>query len=320
LLRKLAVDPESITGQFHPADLAVDDRRRGAFVFAGGNKQEQLRRAIDRSLRYFAREWLLTQAYGAEYVAPWPYEQYLCEEGLDRLLASSEHYKTVNALLQSCLPVFQGLSPKLVADIHDDPTFADFRANLFEVYRGLPGLGPGSDFQRYLAQTEETLLRPVLERAEREADHGFLRRLGIQVGEITVSMGARIAFDASTHQFGWHTVASEGVGVLADRVRLGQTSRSPVSVWTKLYRHRRKVADELRQIQFRPGSHAQGDPWAIDEQPSMKVKTTPGLVFFDDPPLSLQPEPTGYREGNYRLCDCGSGLKWKFCCQGVSGA
>jgi hypothetical protein len=317
LLQKLADDPKLITGQFQPSDLAVDDRRRGAFVFAGGDEQVQLRKAIDRSLRYFAREWLLAQAHGAEYVAPWPYEQYLCQEGLDKMLADSEHYKTVNAILQSRLPVFQGLSPKLVADIRDDAMFVDFRANLFEVYRAISGLGPSNDFSKSLAQTEETLLRPVLERAQREATHGFLRRLGVQAGEITFSMGARVIVDSATQQLGWHTFASEGVGVLADRVRMGRTPRSPLSVWTKLYRHQRKIADELRQVKFRPGSYPRDDAWAIDEQPSMNVRTTPGLIFLDDLPLPPKPEPTGYSEGNYRLCDCGSGQKWKFCCQSV---
>jgi hypothetical protein len=209
------------------------------------------------------------------------------------------------------------LDPKLVADIRDDSTFADFRANLFEVYRGLPKLGTGQEFLRSLAQTEETLLRPVLERAEGEASHGFLYRLGIQLTEIMFSMGTRVAFDAATHDLGLHTLASEGIGVLADRVRIGREPRIPVSVWTKLYRHHRKVADELRQVGLREGSPPQRNPWVIDEHPSMNVKTTQGLLLFDDPPLPERPVPAGYSEGNYRLCDCDSGLKWKFCCHGL---
>jgi hypothetical protein len=175
LMETLGSNPYTIVRQFHPSDLAVDDRRRGAFLFAGGEKEEQLRQAINGSLRYFAREWLLAQAYGAEYTAPWPYEQYICEIGFDNLFRDTEHHRIVNALLHTELPIFHGLSPKVVADARDDSTFSDFRANLFEVYRGIPSLTPGDAFTRNLAQTEETMLRPVLERAEREAKQGLLR-------------------------------------------------------------------------------------------------------------------------------------------------
>jgi hypothetical protein len=123
----LADNTEGVTRRFHPSDLAVDDRRRGLFVFAGGDREEQLRRAIDGSLRYFSREWLLAQGYGAEYTAPWAYEQYVCEQGLGMLLSNSEHQKVANALLHSELPIFQGLTPKIVSDIRDEMTFGDFR-------------------------------------------------------------------------------------------------------------------------------------------------------------------------------------------------
>ncbi len=115
LLDVLAVDPSVIASRFQPSELAVDDRRRGLFTFAGGEREAQLRSAIDGSLRYFAREWLLAQAYGAEYAAPWGYEQYVCESGLGQLLSSTPHQRTVDALLNTRLPIFQGLTPDLEA-------------------------------------------------------------------------------------------------------------------------------------------------------------------------------------------------------------
>jgi len=318
LLAKLARNPETITRRFNPADLVVDDRCRGMFVFAGGEKEKQLREAIDRSLWYFSREWLLSQAYGVEYAAPWTYEQFVCEEGLGELLLESPHQRTTNALLHSRLPVFNGLTP-IVADVRDDDAFASFRTKLYEVYEGIPKGGSEADFTRILAQTEETLLRPVLRDAEQAAKHGFLSRLGVGLTEFVVSLGARVAYDTATHQIGWNTAVREGVGLLADRVRIGSATRSPVSVWTKLYKHHRKIADELRLVQIQPGSEPEFevDPWHIDDEPSMELKVAPGALLFDETNLPEPLEPTGYKEGNYRPCDCGSGLKWKFCCQTV---
>lgn len=86
LMSHIGEDPEEVVSSFQPGDLAVDDRRRGLFTFAGGDRRSQLQSAFDGSLRYFAREWLLAQACGAEYSAPWKYEQYVCEQGLAECL------------------------------------------------------------------------------------------------------------------------------------------------------------------------------------------------------------------------------------------
>lgn len=236
LMSHIGEDPEEVVSSFQPGDLAVDDRRRGLFVFAGGNRNSQLQSAIDGSLRYFAREWLLAQACGAEYSAPWKYEQYVCEQGLGRMLEASDHQRVVNALLHTELPVFQGLTPKVVASVRDDDTFTDFRGKLFEVYRELPGFGPGPEFARHLAQTEEALLRPTLQHAEREAKRGFLARIGVTLAEASISVGARVLYDAQTGQLGWTTAGREVVGVLADRVRFSG-AKSPMTAWTKLYKH-----------------------------------------------------------------------------------
>jgi hypothetical protein len=195
--------------------------------------------------------------------------------------------------------------------------FSDFRAKLYEVYRSIPNLGTGEEFTRHLAQTEETVLRPVLDRAEREARRGFLSRLGVDLTGIAFSIAARVAFDAATGQLGWTTTAArETIGVFADGVKI-RGSRNSLSVWTKLYRHHRTVGDELRPIQRQIGSHPQNGAWSIDDEPSMNVRITPGALLFDEMSLPTHDWPGGYAEGNYRACDCSSGLKWRFCCQSI---
>lgn len=318
LLDRLSGDPASMLQPFHPSEVTIDDRVKGAFVFAGGDKEEQLRHAIDSSLRYFAREWLLAQGVGADYAAPWRYEQYVCEHGLDQLIESGSQQKVINAILHTELPLFQGLTPKVVASVRDDHAFAEFREKLFEVYQEIPGLGPDAKFTRELAQVEEALLRPTLQRAEAEARRGFLRRAGVTLTEMTVSVGARVLYDQASGQLGWNTVGRETIGALADRVRF-KGARSPLTAWTKLYKHERSLPEEIRRTRIQPATHPDDSAWVIDEQPSMNVRVSPGLLLFDEIVPEPRPTPDGahYSEGPYRPCECGSGLKWKFCCKDV---
>lgn len=315
LLDKLGQDPQQTLRPFHPGDLPVDDSRRGLFTFAGGDKAAQLRTAIDYSLLYFSREWLLAQSVGVEYTATWPYEQHVCEAGLDSLLLDSPHQRVVNALLHSSLPLFRGLTPAVVADVRNEDPFLDFRANLFEVYQQIPTLGPGQQFSRDLGQLEETLLRPALAQAKREAERGLLSRFGGALAEMAMSVGARVLYDAHTGQLGWATAGREVVGVLADRVaRRGGTKSS--TAWTKLYRHHRSVVDELTMTRPMDGNAPDRAPWHIDDEPSMSVTVSPGTVLMVQQPVPPVDLPHGaYREGEYRQCECGSGLKWKFCCK-----
>lgn len=317
LLSQVGADPERTAAQFHPDDVPVDDRRRGLFTFAGGDRELQLRSAIDLSLLYFAREWLLAQSVGAEYTAVWPYEQHLCEAGLGALLRDSPHQRVVSAVLHSRLPVFQGLTPKVIADVHDAEPFAEFRTKLFEVYRQVPNLGPGAKYDHDLAQLEETLLRPTLQRAEREASQGWLARAGASATEFVVSVGARLGVDAVSGGLDWTDVGKEVVGEVADRV-VRRGGRRPATVWTQLSRHHRSILDELAMTSQQAGNRPAEEPWYIGPEPSMSVTISPGIVLVDQVPIPSAPKADDdYREGPYRPCECGSGLKWKFCCRGV---
>ncbi|KOV84611.1 hypothetical protein [Nocardia sp. NRRL S-836] len=47
LMSHIGEDPEEVASSFQPGYLAVDDRGRSLFVFAGGDKRSQLQSAID---------------------------------------------------------------------------------------------------------------------------------------------------------------------------------------------------------------------------------------------------------------------------------
>ena len=314
LLESITPQIEEVVARFNPGEVTVDDRRKGCFVFAGGDREAQLLTAIDGSLRHFAREWTFAQEHGVEYTAPWPYEQFICEQLLDHALAANPQHATVNAVLQSELPIFTGLSPHLVADLHHDETFAEFRSNLFEVYKNIrPGSGEAAERER--AQTEETLLRPILERAQREAESGYLSRLHINLAGSAMSVAARIIVDQATGSGDLGTsMIREGVGAIVDGLPL---KRRSLSVWAKLYRHERGVAQEVLDVQDQPPSHPGEGPWFVAPTPSMNVSVTPGIGSIDPDLPTSQGHSTSYTQGVYRLCECGSGLKFKFCCAGI---
>jgi hypothetical protein len=314
LLNAVGVNPEVNVGRFRPDEMPVDDRVRGLFTFAGGDREVQLRKAIERSLQFFSREWLLATTVGAEYAAPWRNEQYLCEHGLGTLLGANEHHRVINALLRSELSIFSGLTPRLVASVRDDDTFVDFRAKLFDVYRSIQGSAGDENLGRIIGQTEKTMLGPVLLRVEKAARHGFLYRAGAGLLPTAFSIGAQLLYAKTTGGLSLSDAGQVAIGELADRVPFKRT-RDPLSAWTKLHRHKRTPNDDVQRIGTIPAQPVGEKPWEIDEKPSMNVRITAGKILFDDVPVGAASQPVGFAGGDYRACECNSGRKWKFCCK-----
>jgi hypothetical protein len=63
-----------------------------------------------------------------------------------------------------------------------------------------------------------------------------------------------------------------------------------MTAWTKLYKHHRKLGDEVRRVAPQPGNRPDQSAWHIDDEPSMNVRITPCVLLFDDPPLAIQPD------------------------------
>lgn len=312
-----AFAPERIAEQFGPAQMAWDDRLRGMFVCAPGDADAAIRRAVDHSLRYFAREYLLAASHGVEYAAPWTYEQYMCEEGLESSLLRSESQRILKALWYTDLPIFSGLNPKLLVSVREDDAFMEFRSQLAGAYRGLPENATDDEYARYLAEVEHTWLRPHIQKAEREADGGALARIGVELTQFTAYMSAAIAIDATRGQIGWQSGVTGGLGYLVGKVVSPKRTRDATTIWTNLSRHRMSVDTQMDRVQLVDRDNAR--PWNIPAEPSMSVVVTPGAVIIDGSPPP-QAEPAGYSEGTYAPCTCGSGLKWRFCCRGVPGS
>lgn len=298
--------------RFTPADVPVDDNRRGMFVWAGGSKDQQYCEAVSSGMLYFAREFALAKAAGAVYTAPFPHEQFIARQGLSNTSSPSE--RVVEALFQSQLPVFQGLTPGVIAELHDDDAFGAFRAQLHTVYQNLPVSSDATQIGAYVLDQENALLRPHLVAAEKAADSGRLGRVTARLPGVILSLGTGLLVELASATPALGVAAAAGATV-AQAVRDSRKrNKSPQVIWNALVRHHRTVGQELVGVQKQPLSGPTGDPWHIPEKPSMSVTISPGALIWDGPPLERPHTPQGYSQGNYRPCDCGSGQKYRFCC------
>lgn len=311
--------PFEVTDSFRPTDLARDHNLRGMFVFAGGSREEQLLNAIRDATRYFAREFLLADHVGATYCAPFAFERFLCDRAGAALRQAEARIPEL--LIASEVPLFHGLSPQVIATIHEDDKFGEFRRQLYEIYGEVPG---GSDAEKriYLHDREKAKLEPILDAAKKEADRGPLYRAGVKYGGHAFGLAAGLAVEAAFPSGGVAgVVATTLVEVVKAKLEARGTSSS-VPVWTALTKHQRAAARELRAAP-QPGNTAAESAldkfWGIPAEPGMNVVVTPGAVFFDFVPRPQDETamPEGYQEGQYRLCECGSGRKFRFCCQGI---
>jgi hypothetical protein len=276
-----------IVHEFSPPDLAVEDNVRGAFVFAGGDREEQLSKAVREAAAYFAREYVLARAYGANYVAPFRFEQYLCEQGLDKLLAESPGERVIHALLHSSLPLYTGLTPKIVADIHTDSHYAEFREQLYNVYRDVPTHGSAEETARYLMEAEEALLRPSLDGARAEVERGFFAGLGVRVADLTMSLVTSLAVATvfSPEQSPVQVAAEAGVREgIAGLLRSPERMQGPVPVWQKLYAHHRTVRDELERVSVQEPLNSEGPEfWGIPRRAEHERQRHGGLSHLGLP-------------------------------------
>ncbi|MEU3457640.1 SEC-C domain-containing protein [Micromonospora sp. NPDC006766] len=311
--------PFEVTERFHPTDLAQDDNLRGVFVFAGGEREQQLLKAVRAATRYFAREFLVADHVGATYCAPFAFERFLCDRAGAALRQAEA--RVPELLIASEIPLFHGLSPQVIATIHDDDSFGEFRRQIYEIYGELPS-GSQAEQGVYLRDRERVKLQPLLDTAKKEADRGPLSRAGIRYGGHAFGLAAGLAVEAAFPSGGLAAASTTALVEVVKAKLDAKGTASSAPVWTALTKHQRVPARELRAVP-QPGNTVEESAldkyWGIPAEPSLNVVVTPGAALLEFAPLSEAEiaQPEGYQEGQYRPCECGSGHKFKFCCQGM---
>lgn len=321
LVESLLQEPLELAERFDPQDLAIDDAQRGMFVFAGGNREEQTRRAFSKSLKYFAREYVSANSLGSTYCAPFEYERLVCNRAFGNAPSGADRVR--EGLLRSKLPVFSGLSWKTLTTIHDDDDFGEFRRQLFEIYARVPLDVGEEELRQYLEEQENVLLLPLLERARKSADHGLISNIGVSLKSNFFQLAIGIGTGVATG----HPVLSllTGAALVADHY-FNRPHRSNVA-WTALVHESTNVSTEMPSALQQPEHIVQGTesrsghPWGIPERHSNSVVVSRGTVHAEwMPPLPVAESSAignSVQEGVYRPCECGSLLSYKFCCRDV---
>lgn len=327
---QICSDMHGFTHRFQPHDLPMEDNIRGMIPFAGGNRKEQIQKAVLHSVKYFAAEHLLASSFGYVYTAPFAYESYLCEECLGPTVAQATGSTVLQGVFRSRLRLFQGLTPEIVASIRDDDNFGLFRSQLYQTYSNIPSNCTQAELDQYITEAEEALIAPCLSELEREVTQGVLSKIGINFKQAATNMGigvlAGLAFSAG--QDIKTIIASTGAGAIAGFCSSFITKRpsGPQMIWKRLFDHNSKLVNELPHSKFVDGTHkiesSRTELWGIPEKASMKLHISSGILIMDTVRPSTEglnncpdTDYTGSSENPYGLCPCKSGLKYKFCCK-----
>lgn len=310
---------ESLSRQFRPRDLPREDTIRGLFASAGVDADATLRQHFGTAILYFAREFVTAQSVGSTYQAPFPWERYLTSVGLGLGSPSST---TDVGLTRTNLPIFQGLSPAVLARVRDDPAFAAFREELTNTYASVPLADDTRELDAYIQEREEVYLLPRIREAEQSVDRGALARLGLRLTGLKYQTTSAVLLAGQA-------IAAEGAPAgIAAALQLGagladHFAAAPprtTTIWSNLVKHSRNVEQEIPGTTRQEGAETGGSNiWGLTSEASLTVRLTEGSFLWNWLPNRVPPAVRGgFSEGRYAPCPCGSGLKYKFCCEGYA--
>lgn len=285
LLGRTVPSVSKFTQQFRPSDLPRGDLHRGGFlIMQSANKaiiEGQIIGGIREALYYLAVEYLLTQHFGFTYTATFPFEEYVCHSAITPALKTqTAGHRIYQGILNSKLPLYHNLTPEVVAQIRDDDSYSEFRRELYQVYATVPDQVSGAERRRHIREAEEALLRPQLEKIERNMKQGPLSRLGfsrfgvVRIAATVLTGLATIGLDPVT-----------GVGTLGEVVQnFVQRNREKGSavIWKKLYDHSRSVQTEFSD-QKSKGEPRSKPYWGASLEDGLKATVTE-MVYEDFPP------------------------------------
>jgi len=303
--------------RFTPGDIPVEDNLRGMFAFVGGEAAEQYARTLRSAVEYFAREFVLAESSGADYVAPFAHEKFLVDKGVGSAISPSGGVTT--ALMASDVPIFSGLTPSLVAKIHDDDAFGEFRQTLHEVYQNAPA-NNADELREYVRDQDRALLSPRLYEARRLGSGSLLREAGLTLKGSAFGIVAGLAVDVTAGTPGIATALGALGPIGSTMIERRRARGGSQRIWSALVNHSGQVSSELDGVEVHDRQGMRGSAgWGIPQLPSDLLTISEGAIFADwmDVPSPAQ-GVGGFVEGEYRPCDCGSGRKFRFCCKGIA--
>lgn len=273
---------EALAELFSPADITVDDNRKGLFTFAGGNQVEQIRKSLVRGFEQFARDVVISNAIGALYTAPFRWEQHLCQTSVKQ--QTPTHVNVFEGVRHLRLPILANLSPDTISKIRCDSGFTTFRVGLQEALGYINAEIGSEDFRLRVAQVEEQVLLPKVEAIHQEVKTSQFQQATHALFEgvlmfIQVFAGAAVSncsIENNLRASGIAGFVASGLSYLKDGVnRRGATSDA--RIWLQLVPENpaSRLYGSPLTLRETPGEI---DGWKIPPHPSLRVTVSEGLI------------------------------------------
>jgi hypothetical protein len=278
LLPFVVPNVRAFTEQFRPTDIPTSDLMRGMFMIGQSSNTQfietQIRRHIQEALYYFSSEFLLASEHGFDYTSTFNFEEHICQNGLSALIKRRTGARVYKSMLTSKFPLYQGLTPEIIAQIRDDDNYAAFRRELFHIYTNVSDDESNSRNQRNIREAEEAHLRPILESIERSEKSGSLSRLGFSRLSV-VRLAATVLFGVTVP--GLDSLTSFGIlGEIIERFAQRHREQGAIVIWKKLFNHKRNIKQEFStESQENPLSARRY--WGVSLKDGLTVTITEGI-------------------------------------------
>jgi hypothetical protein len=269
---------EKLANSFEPEEITVDDNRKGLFVHTGGDRDYQIRDAIGKGIKHFAKDVIIANATGSLYTAPFKWEQHLGKASLDGFAAAECKTKVAEGIRNLRLPIFSNLSPELIVKIHNDSEYSLFRASFVEALQNIQEEIGSVNFVKRVQQIESDILQPRVKAILRETRSNTFRNVTGAVEE-----GAFTFFQTFLGNAPTGLSAEVNTKVSAISGGLSFARKLIKDIWEK--RDHRLWTQLLPQ---NPTPSIYGLPlmlkqqenvgWSIDEKPSLSVTVSKGIL------------------------------------------
>lgn len=266
------------TDKFSPEDITVDDNRKGAFLFAGGNRDVQIQKWIKRGLEHFARDIVISNVTGSLYTAPFKWEQHLGVVALDNFAFAEFQTRLIEAIRNLQLPILSNLTPSTLVKIHNDSGYSNFRASLSDVLRNVEGEIGSPDFAKNVSQIENDILLPKISAINEEVRTSTFQRITNAVLEGVFSFAQTFmgnlptGIDPETNLKS--SIGSGSITVIRELLKRTSYSKD-YRIWAQLIPDKPTLSLYGSPLVLKQQS---GTRWEIDDRPSMNVKMSAGIV------------------------------------------
>jgi hypothetical protein len=311
-----------IVQNFVPKDLTVDDNRKGIFIFTSEPKEKQIIKYIEDTLYYFINEYMLSSVNGFYYTAPYDYENYIMLENfVEQPINSLPGTNIINALLHSQLFIHSGLTPEKLCQIRDDDNFNKLRESIYEIYNNVPNTLKSEELLKYLNELETIKIKPLLDEISKSSTSGILSKIGIGITKSTMRIGAAVL--TGLHLSPTTDIkllsATAGIIELINTITNLNKNNTAKILWKKIFAPNETANNHFIHYRYTKQKNSINE-WAINKnmKPTEFALSSGSIIWERLKDFDLSKLPQDFPVDDvYKQCNCGSGLKFKFCCKGL---